>query len=142
MTVVAVSTAHTISPTGPQAASFKPKGYHKLANLQAREESVAIYRRFHDLNTLNLLSLQAEILNLRKRIQTLCQGDDESGDPALEKFSGYFLMLHKSLGRSNHEQYLMLLEIREKLKVYSKLTRPADFRFLLTCQDDLLLQGA
>lgn len=103
--------------------SYKPQGYHRLANVMSKDNSIAIFRRFDDINMLNLLSLQAEIFDLQNCFKLQCQIDDNSTDPNKQEFSKYFLGLHRSKGKDN-QQYAMLLELREKMKEYSKYTMP------------------
>jgi hypothetical protein len=110
------ATGSAAAQAATQASSYKPRGYHRMAILMGREEEIAIFRRFNELNMLNLLSFQAEILELQIKFRDICQEDDESGDQTREKFSEYFRVLHRSSGTQNNCQYQMLLTIREKMK--------------------------
>ena len=92
------------------------RGYHKLAALMSDDKDIAIFRRFDDLNLLSLLSLQAEILELRQSLRRTCLLDDIHGQENEKKYSGNF----KSSRDNNSEQYRMIGVLRHKLKDYSK----------------------
>jgi hypothetical protein len=77
----------------------------------------AIFRRFSSLNILNLLSLQAELVDLQVQFRDLCAEDDESNDSSENQYSTYFRRLR---GSEDSLQYEKLLEIRKKLNEYSK----------------------
>jgi len=98
------------------AVAYKPQGYHRLASIMARDKSMAIFRRFDDLTMLNLLSLQAEIVDLQKHLQLQCELDDTSRVGDEKEYSQYFLKLHKSDG----DQLRKLRVIGEKIQKYSK----------------------
>lgn len=121
--------------TGSTGGDFNPeqleqildKGYPKVAWIMAKKEfsGLAIFRKFGDLNMLNLLSLQAELLGLRAELQhsftqpdnlkyaysfkELRKDDDDSEDldPGEE---GY---------EPNMQQKLMT-RIQEKLHLYNQ----------------------
>lgn len=71
---------------------------------------MAIFRRFSDLNTLSLLSLQAEILELRDDFYDTCEEDDRY-DSERCLFSTSMLELLWSTGSQNGKQYEQLLKI-------------------------------
>jgi hypothetical protein len=53
-------------------------GYRSLATRMGSYKSdITLFRRFGDLNMLNLLSLQAELLNLQFDLDAACRSDDE-----------------------------------------------------------------
>lgn len=75
---------------------FPKNGYRELAFEMAKKESdLAIFRRFGELNMLNLLSLQAELIELQGRYKRICEIDDTkgkitlrpamNGNPAIER---------------------------------------------------------
>ncbi|KAI7152787.1 hypothetical protein KC349_g8777 [Hortaea werneckii] len=115
------------------------KGYHRLADLMGHYPETAIFRRFGALNMLNLLSLQAELIDLQVQFRDIWVEDDASVDLDEKDYSTYFRKLVKS---ETSLQYEMLLEIRKKLQEYnsaaiqaaqmSKLPSPekADVQFL------------
>ena len=97
--------------------ALSSKGYHKLAKLMSDDKDIAIFRRFDDLNLLSLLSLQAEILELRQSLRRTCLLDDTHGQENEKKYSSNF-----KLSRNNQsEQYKRIEVIRQKLKDYSRL---------------------
>jgi len=98
------------------AVAYKPQGYHRLAGIMARDKSMAIFRRFDDLTMLNLLSLQAEIVDLQKHFRLQCELDENSIVGIEKEYSQYFLKLHKSDG----DQLRKLREIGEKIQKYSE----------------------
>jgi hypothetical protein len=53
-------------------------GYRKLATKMGLWDSeISLFRRFGDLNMLNLLSLQAELMHLRLELDKTCRSDDQ-----------------------------------------------------------------
>ena len=91
-------------------------GYHKLAALMSDDKDVAIFRRFDDLNLLSLLSLQAEILELRQSLRRTCLLDDTHGDEHEKNYASNF-----KLSRDHEsEQHKSIGALRQKLKNYSK----------------------
>jgi hypothetical protein len=81
----------------------------------------AISRRFRCLNMLNLLSLQAELIDMQVRFRDIWDEDERSTEENESQFSTYFRKLWKS---EDSLQHTMLLDIRRKLVEYStsKLT--------------------
>ncbi len=98
------------------AVAYKPQGYPRLAGIMTRDKSTAIFRRFDDLTLLNLLSLQAEIVDLQKHFRLQCELDDNSKVGNEKEYSQYFLKLHNSDG----DQLRKLREIGEKIQKYSE----------------------
>jgi hypothetical protein len=89
--------------------------YRRLARLMSDDKNLAIFRRFDDVNILCLLSLQAEILHLRRRFYINCHVDETDGTED-EKLYG------KDFGKSrleNSQQHQSLEQLREKLTIYS-----------------------
>ncbi|KAK4502700.1 hypothetical protein PRZ48_006126 [Zasmidium cellare] len=120
-----------------------PNGYHRLAEwIMGPFPEAAIFRKFSPLAMINLLSLQAELIDLEDEFQRIRYEDDQSNDPKERNFSRYFRDLHQSEGGGRDHQYQMLLQIRRKLNEYyaallqasqiSKLGQPttADLEFL------------
>jgi hypothetical protein len=81
-----------------------------------RSSDLAIFRRFSDLNMLSLLSLQAELVDLRADFYNICDDDERGG----EEFSRSFSKLLESKDADNNFQHEKLVEIRAKLADYSK----------------------
>lgn len=96
--------------------TYMPQGYHRLAGIMSRDKSIAIFRRFDDVSMLYLLSLQAEIVELKKQFSLQCELDDSSRVGNEKEFSQYFLSLHTSKGN----QFRSLRKIGDKVQKYSK----------------------
>ncbi|KAI0197266.1 hypothetical protein EV127DRAFT_507520 [Xylaria flabelliformis] len=67
-------------------------GYHRLANIMQQDENFAIFRRFQEMNILQLMSLQAEILDLQACFQNR-RSKDETEHPT---YSSSFRELRQS----------------------------------------------
>lgn len=87
--------------------------------MMGRSENFAIFRRFNDMNMLNLMALQAEISDLRDRLYTQCEIDDAKG----KDYSTSMLHLLESRKDSpeNRKQYDLVIKIRWKMRQYNKL---------------------
>lgn len=92
------------------------RGYHKLAAIMSHDKDIAIFRRFDDLNLLSLLSLQAEILELRQSLRRTCLLDDTHGQENEKKYSSNFKLSRDD----NSEQHRRIEVLRQKLRDYSK----------------------
>jgi hypothetical protein len=104
-------------------------GYRELATeMGGSHSNITLFRKFGDLNMLNLLSLQAELMHLRLKLKNTCEVEesdsfklDNNDLPGIFAFS----ILHWGLTESGEEvitdQGNVLLKIRAKLKEYSKL---------------------
>ncbi|KAF2725246.1 hypothetical protein K431DRAFT_300152 [Polychaeton citri CBS 116435] len=99
-----------------QAQDSSPRGYHRLADLMGHYPETAIFRRFGSLNMLNLLSLQAELIDLQIQFRDIWAEDDISMDLNEKEYSTYFRKLMRSETSLQHE---MLLAIRKKLHEYN-----------------------
>ena len=108
-----------------QVPTLPKVGYRLVAICMSYFRSrMAIFRKFGDLNMLNLLSLQAELMDLHDDYQTVAESDDRLSemDPASD-YPYSFAHLRQSLHEQDNyriHQWKKLLEIREKLKEYSK----------------------
>jgi hypothetical protein len=105
-----VPTAHASPTTGyaPPATfgeiksdgspATKPQSYHRLAEIMSKDRSFAIFRRFDELNMLQLMALQAEIIELRGLFHAQSRHNDrrcsESGQ--YKMYSRYFRALRES----------------------------------------------
>ncbi|KAI0116268.1 hypothetical protein GGR51DRAFT_500833 [Nemania sp. FL0031] len=122
-------------------SSDKPElsGYHRLANIMYQDQNLAIFRRFQEINILQLMSLQAEILDLNTWFQHR-RSEDETTHPA---YSCSFRELRQSQLHQNSvlssarssdtnlplrerdisslSQYELLLSLREKMSEYNAL---------------------
>ena len=104
-------------------------GYHRLAHVLDQPPNVPALRRFGSLNLLNLLYLQAELVELEADLQNIAREDADSGDATRQKFAHSAQLLQESAKGIEDFQWVKMLEIREKLKNYSKLAYPS-FRTL------------
>lgn len=100
-----------------QLPNSEPRGYHRLADLMGQYPETAIFRRFGDLNMLNILSLQAELIDLRVEFRDTWAEDDGSAEPGEKEYSTWFRKLIKA---EDSIQLDLLNKIREKLRLYSK----------------------
>lgn len=105
--------------TGVPLHDLKPKGYPRLAALMGPNPDVAIFRRFSALNMLNLMSLQAKLVELEARLSDIIREDENADDPRRRLYSEHFSVLH-SLGDGNGVRCQMQLKIRKKLREYSR----------------------
>lgn len=55
---------------------YTPHHYHRLARIMGREKNLAIFRRFDEINLLQLMTLLAEIVELKGRFAASYQEDD------------------------------------------------------------------
>lgn len=93
------------------------RGYPKLANLMGPYPEIAIFRRFSSLTMLNLMSLQAELLEIEDKLQTCQKEDDASSDLEISTFSTSFCALNHSQSPKNRQRVL-LESSRDKLEQY------------------------
>ncbi|KAK4210640.1 hypothetical protein QBC37DRAFT_474901 [Rhypophila decipiens] len=76
---------------------YKPRNYHRLAEIMSKDKSWGIFRRFDELNMLHLMALQAEIIELRDLFRDRCRRDDAANlSPEDGLYSGYFHALRNS----------------------------------------------
>lgn len=54
-------------------------GYQRIAYIMQEEPNFAVFRRFDDINMLQLLSLQAEIMDVRKEYDIASEKDQNAG---------------------------------------------------------------
>jgi hypothetical protein len=103
---------------------WQPQGYPKLAQLFERYPSTAIFRRFGFLNMMSLLSLQAELMGLERRLKEACRDADfaEGGDT--NELTRSFEKLEESRMSPTKEVRLLVQtmdEVQCKTRAYSKL---------------------
>lgn len=80
---------------------------------------IAVFRRFGNLNALNLLYLQAELQDLEQSLHRLQVRDSNSPAGAALHSVNWWYLAH-SQDSENSEQWQLFQKIREKLKEYSK----------------------
>jgi hypothetical protein len=94
-------------------------GYASLSSFMASDKVFAIFRRFDVIAIRSLLYLQDELVELEESLHELDQADMNDGTP----FDLW--RLHSRRGDNNSERNEILVEIREKLKEYSRYSRAA-----------------
>ena len=82
----------------------------------------AIFRRFGPLNALNLLYLQAELVDLENSLSNQAKEDEESGHFERSLYSRDWRTLSESstVDIGNPSQWSTVLRLREKLDEYSE----------------------
>jgi hypothetical protein len=96
----------------------KPQGYHRLAHVMGRSGELAIFRKFNDLNMLSLMSLQAELVDLRDDFYAIAADDEKRGLVFDRNFAALFASKHEA----NNFQFEKLAIIRDKTKEYSQMS--------------------
>jgi hypothetical protein len=98
--------------------SEKFNGYKKLASLMGQNPEVAIFRRFNTLNARNLLYLQAELVDLEKRLEEASKLDEESFNSDRQIYDRHWANLSESVSTpdGNSEQWTLALKIRGKVE--------------------------
>ena len=97
------------------------EGYAKVASMMGRHSELAILRRFGQLNLQNLLYLQAELVHLEAELKVLADAD-MSFDTSIRNFySKDWFTLSQSKIDGDDRQWQKVLQIREKLEIYSTL---------------------
>ena len=106
------------------AANTGAQGYQRLARLMGSYSETAIFRRFGHLNMLNLMYMQAELVELESSFQRICS-DDADALTATSEFTFDFKALRASADGPYEDQLKQLLIIQAKLASYSK--RPSHY---------------
>jgi hypothetical protein len=104
---------HRKNELGTIHIAFSPKQF-------LLERIPAIFRRFGLLNMLNLLNLQAELIDLQQQFWLQCRKDEISQDPSRQVLSKWLKKLRESKETEREGQYKLLQTISEKLEKYSK----------------------
>ena len=86
-------------------------------------QETAIFRRFGPLNMLNLLGLQAELVELDASFRGIWNENNMSLDEDEKAFLVNFRKLREFEGSGKDLQYQKLIQIRQKLKEYSTLEK-------------------
>ena len=74
-----------------EEGEYVPERYHRLARIMSQDKNLAIFRRFDELNMIQLMAMQAEIIELQLLYETICQQDDKEET----SYSGNFYDLRK-----------------------------------------------
>jgi hypothetical protein len=119
----AVARISSESPTPTQRLnrSWSMGSYPKLSTFMASWPDVAIFRRFGALNAQNLLFLQAEITHLERELQIIREKNELNNDEkGLHGDRNWFELSQESEDGERHPQWVVIQDIREKLREYSK----------------------
>ena len=94
--------------------------YTRLAALIGSHQELALFRQFAFLNAKNLLYMQSELVHLEGELANIALEDDSSGDGDKTLFQVSLFDLKESSRTRKDLQWRKVLEIREKLKEYSR----------------------
>lgn len=98
-------------------------GYDKLATLFDNYDDLAMFRCFHDLGAKNLLYMQAELLRLAQKLENQIDYDFQAEKTDAEDVANCWRTMEDSPeGYVGYRQKQIMLEIREKLRMYCKLS--------------------
>ena len=92
-------------------------GYPKLAGKMGLTPEKAMFRRFGALNAQMLLYMQAELVYLEKELRKVELDDSQSEELQKKEYTKDCLFL---IYARNDKQMQLVMEIRAKLKDYSK----------------------
>lgn len=83
------------------------------------DQGLGIFRQFAELNAQKLVYMQAEILCLEQELKFLTERDERGPDPTAKRFARSVWEMRRV---GNSVQWAKILEIRDKLNDYSKLS--------------------
>jgi hypothetical protein len=95
-------------------------GYPKLSGRMGMVPEMAIFRRFGALNAQMLLYMQSELIHLEEELRKLELEDSRSEQSYKSKYSCDCFFLYTSTTEGDDRQLRLVLEIKAKLKEYSK----------------------
>lgn len=93
------------------------EGYPAIAQIMSSHSELAIFRRFKELNSLDVLYAQAELVHLEEDLNELRASDKARAERAL--YQRDWWSLANSAEDEHKEQWQKVLEIRKKLDAYS-----------------------
>jgi hypothetical protein len=102
----------TKEPVAKENEDPKITGYHKLATFMGASRRMSIFRRFGHLTMLNLLTLQAELLNLEAEYREAHLENNKDDNTKI------FSTSVDKLSSSDDIQWDIALDIRKKLNEY------------------------
>lgn len=114
----AASTNHQHATDGARQDDDLPPGYPKLAERMSIAPETAVFRRFGFLNTLNLLYLQAELMDIEDQLKHLQKKDCKKS--GCEQYYATDWFYFKD---GDHAQAKVMQDAREKLEKYSNAIR-------------------
>jgi hypothetical protein len=100
-------------------AGAEHDGYPTLAWLMSSYPDKAVFRRFGELNLLNLLRLQAELQEMEHQLKVIRKEDAESRDPTRACYAKDFRAMRDNQELGDSEQYELLIQVGLKLQEYS-----------------------
>lgn len=119
------TTASQPGNTNEQTESSRPKsyGYRRLASFMAESGQYAIFRRFGELNCLNLLFLQAELVSLEEKLKEAAAADGSTTENLRDLYDKNRVTMARARDKDGKyvKQWELALDIREVLEEYSKL---------------------
>jgi hypothetical protein len=119
-TAVATVSSQPPTPTQGINRSWSMGSYPKLSTFMASWPDIAIFRRFGALNAQNLLFLQAEITHLERELEVIRSNNERNNDEkGLHGDRNWFELSQESEDGEAHPQWIVIQDIREKLKEYS-----------------------
>lgn len=95
-------------------------GYPKLGGRMGMVPEMAMFRRFGTLNAQMLLYMQSELIHLENDLRELEQEDSRSDQPCESKYSRDCFFLLNPTTPGDNRQLKLVMEIKAKLKEYSK----------------------
>ncbi|KAK8097449.1 hypothetical protein PG984_016588 [Apiospora sp. TS-2023a] len=98
----------------------KKKHYYRLAHIMHKDQNLAIFNNFNELAMVQLLRLQAEIVELRGALEHQIRQNSKSEDKDEQRYSQSFRLLHASKPAGGEEVQLHDL-IQSKLTSYYDL---------------------
>ena len=108
--------------TAPEKQHFT--GYPKLARLMSRAPETTIFRRFNELNLINLLRLQAELQDMEHQLQQIREEDAQSSDQVREFYVTDFRLMRDWRYTGDPLQYDLLVSIGNEIQDYSPTPCP------------------
>src|ERR1700761_6652982 len=100
-------TVYSDDSAGLLSLKLPQVGYRRLATKMGTWDSeISLFRRFGDLNMLNLLSLQAELMHLRLELDRTCRSDDKINElfNASRKYAFSFKAMQDSVPEDDTDQ--------------------------------------
>lgn len=102
-----------------------PAGYPKLAELMGFFPEMAAVRRFGALNAQNLLYMQAELIDIERKLRNSQVLDNRSADEVKLYYARNWYFLSQSpQDTEDGEQLRLVILAREKLEKYSTFRHP------------------
>ena len=95
-------------------------GYPKLGGRMGMVPEMAMFRRFGTLNAQMLLYMQSELIHLENDLRELEQEDSQSDQLYKSKYPRDCFFLLNPTTPGDDKQLRLVIEIKAKLKAYSK----------------------